>query len=187
MEIKRCGSRQSGKGPEEYFTGIVRIDPLFESSDPARPRGASVTFEPCARTAWHTQPLGQTLIVTSGIGRVQRWGGPIEDIRPGDVVSIAPEEKHWHGASPTVAMTHINSRGPQWESRRLDGKGQRRRLPTPKHIIVKCPVDVGRPVIRQNSYALNRFISFIRWRRKLFDRFSLRKGSSSLWAARDEK
>jgi quercetin dioxygenase-like cupin family protein len=107
MEIKRCGSQPSGKGPEEYFTGTVRIDPLFEANDPARARGASVTFEPCARTAWHTHPLGQTLIVTSGIGRVQRWGGPIEEIRPGDVVSIAPEEKHWHGASPAVAMTHI--------------------------------------------------------------------------------
>jgi len=107
MEIKRCGSQPSGKGPEEYFTGTVRIDPLFESSDPARARGASVTFECCARTAWHTHPLGQTLIVISGIGRVQRWGGPVEEIRPGDVISIAPGEKHWHGASPTVAMTHI--------------------------------------------------------------------------------
>ena len=107
MEINRCGSQPSGKGLEEYFTGTVRIDSLFEVNEPARSRGASVTFEPCARTAWHTHPLGQTLIVTSGIGRVQRWGGPIEEIRPGDVVSIAPEEKHWHGASPTVAMTHI--------------------------------------------------------------------------------
>jgi quercetin dioxygenase-like cupin family protein len=107
MEIKRCGSQPSGKGPEEYFTGTVRIDPLFETNDPARARGASVTLEPCARTAWHTHPLGQTLIVTSGISRVQRWGGLVEEIRPGDVVSIAPEEKHWHGASPTVAHIAI--------------------------------------------------------------------------------
>lgn len=107
MEIKRCGSRPSAKGPAEYFTGTVRVDPLFEAPDPARARGASVTFEPGARTAWHTHPLGQTLIVMSGIGRVQRLGGDIEEIRPGDVVWFAPGEKHWHGASPTVAMTHI--------------------------------------------------------------------------------
>ena len=107
MEIKQCGSRPSGKGPEEYFTGTVRVDPLFETADPARARGASVTFEPGARTAWHTHPLGQTLIVTSGLGRVQKRGGPVEEIRPGDVVWFEPNEKHWHGASPTVAMTHI--------------------------------------------------------------------------------
>jgi quercetin dioxygenase-like cupin family protein len=107
MEIKTNGSRPSAKGPEEYFTGTVRIDPLFEMADPARGRGASVTFEPGARTAWHTHPLGQTLIVTSGFGRVQKWGGPIEEIRSGDVVWFEPNEKHWHGASPTVAMTHI--------------------------------------------------------------------------------
>ena len=107
MEIKRCGSRPSGKGPAEYFTGTVRVDPLFEAADPARARGASVTFEPAARTAWHTHPLGQTLIVTSGIGRVQRWGGAVEEIRPGDVVWFEPGEKHWHGASDTVAMSHI--------------------------------------------------------------------------------
>jgi quercetin dioxygenase-like cupin family protein len=107
MEIKRCGSRPSAKGPEEYFTGTVRVDPLFEAADPARARGARVTFEPGARTAWHTHPLGQTLIVTSGIGRVQKWGGPVEEIRPGDVVWFEPGEKHWHGASPTVAMMHI--------------------------------------------------------------------------------
>ena len=106
MDIKRNGSRPSGKGPAEYFTGTVRIDPLFEAADPARGRGASVTFEPGARTAWHTHPLGQTLIVTSGIGRVQIWGGPVEEIRPGDVVWFEPNEKHWHGASPAVAMTH---------------------------------------------------------------------------------
>jgi quercetin dioxygenase-like cupin family protein len=107
MDIKRSGSQPSGKGPAEHFTGIVRIDPLFQSPDPARAGGASVTFEPGARTAWHTHPLGQTLIVTAGCGRVQRWGGPIEEIRPGDVVSILPGEKHWHGAAPTTAMTHI--------------------------------------------------------------------------------
>ena len=107
MEIKRCGSRPSAKGPEEYFTGTVRVDLLFEAADPARVRGASVTFEPAARTAWHTHPLGQTLIVTSGAGRAQKWGGPVEEIRPGDVVWFEPGEKHWHGASPTVAMSHI--------------------------------------------------------------------------------
>jgi quercetin dioxygenase-like cupin family protein len=107
MEIKRSGSQPSGKGPAEYFSGTVRIDPLFSPPDPARATGASVTFEPCARTAWHTHPLGQILIVTAGCGRVQRWGRPIEEIRPGDVVWIAPAEKHWHGATPTMAMTHI--------------------------------------------------------------------------------
>ncbi|UOK73285.1 (R)-mandelonitrile lyase [Ancylobacter polymorphus] len=107
MDIKRIGSWPSAKGPGEYFTGTVRIDPLFQAEDPARVMGASVTFEPGARTAWHTHPLGQTLIVTSGLGRVQREGGPIEEIRPGDVVWFAPGERHWHGASPSVAMTHI--------------------------------------------------------------------------------
>src|SRR6516164_3861526 len=107
MEIKRNGSQPSGKGPAEWFTGAVRIDPLFKAPVPARVSGASVTFEPGARTAWHTHPLGQTLIVISGAGRVQRLGGPIEDIGPGDVVWFAPGEKHWHGASPTTAMTHI--------------------------------------------------------------------------------
>src|SRR5213079_42316 len=107
MDIKRCGSQSSGKGPSNWFTGTVRIDPLFQASDPARAAGASVTFEPGARTAWHTHPLGQTLIVTAGCGRVQRWGGPIEEIRPGDVVWFPPGEKHWHGAAPTTAMTHI--------------------------------------------------------------------------------
>lgn len=107
MEIKRSGSQASAKGPSEYFAGTVRIDPLFESPEPARARGASVTFEPGARTAWHTHPLGQTLIVTAGCGRVQRQGDKIEEIRAGDVISFAPGEKHWHGASPTTAMTHI--------------------------------------------------------------------------------
>ncbi|MCG7217412.1 cupin domain-containing protein [Paenibacillus mucilaginosus] len=107
MEIKRIGSQASGKGPSDYFTGTVRIDPLFGAAAPARAAGASVTFEPGTRTAWHTHPLGQTLIVTAGSGRVQRWGGPMEEIRPGDVVWFPPGEKHWHGASPTTAMTHI--------------------------------------------------------------------------------
>ena len=107
MDIKRSGSQPSGKGPAEYFTGMVRIDPLFEASDPARVAGASVTFEPGARTAWHRHPLGQTLIVTAGCGRVQRWEGPIEEIRPGDVIWFSPGEKHWHGATATTAMTHI--------------------------------------------------------------------------------
>ena len=107
MDIKQPGSRPSGKGPADYFTGSVRIDPLFEPNDPARAFGARVTFEPGARTAWHTHPLGQTLIVTAGCGLAQRWGSPIEDIRPGDVVWFPPGEKHWHGASANTAMTHI--------------------------------------------------------------------------------
>jgi len=107
MEVKRNGSQASVKGPTDWFTGTVRIDPLFQRNDPARVTGGSVTFEPGARTAWHTHPLGQTLIVTAGCGLVQRWGGPIEEIRPGDVVCIAPGEKHWHGATGTTAMTHI--------------------------------------------------------------------------------
>jgi quercetin dioxygenase-like cupin family protein len=107
MEIKRSGSQPSAKGPADYFTGAVRIDPLFDAPEPARVRGASVTFEPGARTAWHTHPLGQSLVVTWGLGRAQRWGGAIEDIRPGDVVWFDPGEKHWHGASPSTAMTHI--------------------------------------------------------------------------------
>lgn len=116
MDITRSGSQSSGKGAAENFTGQVRLDPLFEAPDPARVAGASVTFEPGARTAWHTHPLGQTLIVTAGRGRVQRWGGPIEDIHPGDVIWFEPGEKHWHGASPTTAMTHIAIQ------ERLDGK-----------------------------------------------------------------
>ena len=108
MEIKRVGSQASIKGPAEWFTGTVRIDPLFlQVNAPSRVTGASVTFEPGARTAWHAHPLGQTLIVTAGCGRVQREGGPIEEICPGDVVWFPPDEKHWHGASPTTSMTHI--------------------------------------------------------------------------------
>jgi len=107
MEIKRSGSQPSGKGQPDYFTGTVRIDPLFDAPAPARARGASVTFEPGARTAWHAHPLGQTLIVTAGCGWTQRSGGPIEEIRPGDVIWFPPGEKHWHGATATTAMTHI--------------------------------------------------------------------------------
>jgi quercetin dioxygenase-like cupin family protein len=107
MEIKRAGSQPSAKGPADWFTGTVRIDPLFPVAAPARAAGNAVTFEPGARTAWHTHPLGQILIVTAGCGRAQSEGGPIEEIRPGDVVVFAPNEKHWHGAAPTTAMTHI--------------------------------------------------------------------------------
>lgn len=107
MDIIRAGAQPSAKGPADWFTGTVRIDPLFNPNDAERVQGAQVTFEPGARTAWHTHPLGQTLIVSSGVGRVQRLGGPIEEIRPGDVVWFEPGEKHWHGAAPTTAMTHI--------------------------------------------------------------------------------
>ncbi len=116
MDITRSGSQPSGKGAAEYFTGQVRIDPLFQAPDPARVVGSSVTFEPGARTARHSHPLGQTLILTAGCGRVQRWGGPIEEIHPGDVIWFEPGEKHWHGATPTTAMTHIAI------LERLDGK-----------------------------------------------------------------
>jgi quercetin dioxygenase-like cupin family protein len=107
MEIKRSGSQPPRTGEANYFTGKVRIDPIIEAPEPARVRSASVSFEAGARTAWHTHPLGQTLFVTAGYGRVQRWGEPIEEIRPGDVVWIPPGEKHWHGAAPDTAMTHI--------------------------------------------------------------------------------
>jgi quercetin dioxygenase-like cupin family protein len=116
MEIKRVGSQASAKGPSDWFTGTVRIDPLFQASDPALVQGASVTFEPGARTAWHTHPLGQTLIVTSGCGWVQGEGGSIAEVRPGDVVWFSPGERHWHGATPTTAMTHIAIQ------EKLDGK-----------------------------------------------------------------
>ena len=107
MDIKRAGSQPSAKGSADYFTGTVRIDPLFQAPSPARVVGASVTFEPGARTAWHTHPLGQTLVITAGSGWAQREGGPIENIRPGDVIWFPPGEKHWHGATATTAMTHI--------------------------------------------------------------------------------
>jgi quercetin dioxygenase-like cupin family protein len=116
MEIKRSGSQPSRKGPAEWFTGTVRMDPLFEAPAPARMGGTSVTFEPGARTAWHTHPLGQTLIVTAGMGWVQRWGGVKEEIRPGDVVWLAPGEKHWHGATALTAVTHMALQ------EKLDGK-----------------------------------------------------------------
>jgi len=116
MELKRVGTRPSEKGPEDWLMGTVWLDRLFDAPEPARVAGASVTFEPGARTAWHTHPLGQTLIVTAGCGRAQRWGGPVEEIRPGDVVWILPGEKHWHGAAATTGMTHLAIQ------EKLDGK-----------------------------------------------------------------
>jgi quercetin dioxygenase-like cupin family protein len=116
MDIKRSGTQPSGKGPADYFTGTVRIDPLHVPPEPARVTMALVTFEPGARTAWHTHPLGQTLIVMTGCGQVQREGGPIEEIRAGDVVWFPPGEKHWHGATATTAMSHIAVQ------EKLDGK-----------------------------------------------------------------
>ncbi|NEV12162.1 MULTISPECIES: (R)-mandelonitrile lyase [Rhizobium] len=107
MDITRNGAQPSGKGPSDWFTGTVRIDPVFAANDARRAAASSVTFEPGARTAWHTHPRGQTLIVTAGLGLVQREGGPVEEIRPGDIVWFEPDEKHWHGASPTTAMTHV--------------------------------------------------------------------------------
>ncbi len=130
MEIKRSGSQASAKPAADYFTGTVRIDPLFQPPPPARALGASVTFEPRARTAWHTHPLGQTLIVTAGCGCVQSWGGPVEEIRPGDVVWFPPGEKHWHGATPTTAHDpHRHSEAARRQDRRLDGTGDRRAVP----------------------------------------------------------
>ncbi len=132
MEIRRSGSQPSGKGAAEYFTGAVRIDPLFQPEDPARAIGASVTFEPGARTAWHTHPLGQTLIVIAGCGRAQRWSGPVEEIRPGDVVSFEPGEKHWHGAAPTTGMTHfaiqeqLDGKAVDWLEKVSDDQYQKR-------------------------------------------------------------
>ncbi|HEY1660867.1 MAG TPA: cupin domain-containing protein [Verrucomicrobiae bacterium] len=130
MEIKRIGSQPSNKGPADWFTGTVRIDPLNSAPAPARAVAASVTFEPGARTAWHTHPLGQTLIVISGCGRAQCWGGPIEEIRPGDVIWFSPGEKHWHGAAPTTAMTHIaiqeqlEGKAVDWMEKVSDGQYQ---------------------------------------------------------------
>jgi len=116
MEIKLNGTQAPMKGPADWFTGTVRVEPLFQAPEPARVQGASVTFEPGARTAWHTHPLGQTLIVTAGVGWVQRVGGAVEEIRPGDVVWFSPGEKHWHGATATTSMTHIAVQ------EKLDGK-----------------------------------------------------------------
>jgi len=126
MEIRRGGSQPSNKGSEEYFTGAVRIDPLFQAPNPARVVGANVTFEPGARTAWHTHPLGQTLIVTAGCGWAQQYGGPVEEIRPGDVIWFPPGAKHWHGAAPTTAMTHfaiqeaLNGKTVEWMEKVTD-------------------------------------------------------------------
>ncbi|GGA59652.1 hypothetical protein GCM10011507_08900 [Edaphobacter acidisoli] len=131
MEIRRVGSQASAVGPSDWFTGTVRIDPLASAPDPARVVCASVTFEPGARTAWHTHPLGQTLIVTAGCGWVQREGGPVEEIRPGDVVWFSPGEKHWHGAAPTTAMTHLavqeklNGKTVDWMEKVSDGQYRR--------------------------------------------------------------
>ncbi len=126
MEIKRVGTQPSAKGPSAWFTGTVRIDPLFQAPDPALVQGASVTFEPGARTAWHTHPLGQTLIVTAGCGWVQREAGPVEEIRPGDVVWFSPREKHWHGATPNDGHdTHRDPGKTRRQSGRLVGTGQR--------------------------------------------------------------
>jgi quercetin dioxygenase-like cupin family protein len=128
MEIKRTGTQPSSKGPADWFTGNVRIDPLFQPADPSRTASASVTFEPAARTAWHTHPLGQRLIVIAGCGRAQSWGGPIEEIRPGDVVWFPPGEKHWHGAAPATAMTHIaiqeqlDGKAVEWLEKVTDGQ-----------------------------------------------------------------
>ena len=128
MEIQRAGSRPSATGPSDWFTGAVRVDPLFSAPDPARVVGARVTFEPGARTAWHTHPLGQTLLVTSGCGLVQHWGGAIQEVRPGDIIWFAPGEKHWHGASPTTAMTHVaiqeklNGKTVDWLEKVSDGE-----------------------------------------------------------------
>ena len=131
MEIKRVGSQPSTRGPADWFTGTVRIDPLFDRADPARVAGASVTFEPGARTAWHTHPLGQTLIVTAGCGWAQRDGGPVEEIRPGDVVWFPPGVRHWHGATATTAMTHIaiqeklDGKAVDWMEKVTDGQYRR--------------------------------------------------------------
>ena len=129
--ITRAGEQPSRSGPTDWFTGTVRLDPLFQASDPARVGGATVTFEPGARTAWHTHPLGQTLIIVSGIGWVQREGGPVEEVRPGDVVWFPPGLKHWHGATPTNAMTHIaiqeslNGKAVDWLEKVSDGQYRR--------------------------------------------------------------
>ena len=126
ITITRSGSQQPGKGPSEYFTGSVQVEPLFPAHDPSRASGGKVTFEPGARSAWHTHPLGQTLIVTDGTGWIQQWGGPIQEIRKGDVVSIPPGVKHWHGATPNTAMTHIaiqeqlNGKAVEWMEKVTD-------------------------------------------------------------------
>ena len=141
MEITRNGSRPSSKGPEQYFSGSVRVDPVFQVGDPARLNAGSVTFEPGARTAWHTHPLGQTLVITAGLGWVQSEGGPIQEVRPGDVVWFPPGERHWHGATPTTGMTHIAVQEiAQRQERGLDGESQRRAVSA----LIELPVIVPR-------------------------------------------
>jgi 4-carboxymuconolactone decarboxylase len=125
IRIVRSGSQPSRQGPAENFTGPVRVDPLFQASAPARASASLVTFEAGARTAWHTHPLGQVLIVTAGTGRVQRWGDPVEEIRQGDVVWIPPGQKHWHGAAPNCSMAHRHRGTTRWQGRGMDGEGQR--------------------------------------------------------------
>ena len=150
MEIKRNGSQLSSKGPAEWFTGTVRVDPLFNAPAPARVGGALVTFEPGARTAWHTHPLGQTLIVTVGSGLVQRNCGPIEEIRPGDVIWFAPDEKHWHGAAPTTAMTHIavqeaiDGKAVDWMEHVPDAANLERRRPSDDQQARRLPQSLRR-------------------------------------------
>ncbi len=131
MNIQRAGTQPSAKGPADWFTGTVRIDSPFKGTDASRVTGATVSFEPGARTAWHTHPLGQTLIVLTGCGWVQRWGGSVEEIRPGDIVWFPPGEKHWHGASPTTAMSHIaiqealDGKAVDWMEKVTDGQYRR--------------------------------------------------------------
>jgi quercetin dioxygenase-like cupin family protein len=126
IKITRSGSQQPSKGPAEYFTGSVEIEPLFSAHDPSRTSGGKVTFEPGARSAWHTHPLGQTLIVTDGTGLIQQWGGAVEEIRKGDVVWIPAGVKHWHGATPNTAMTHVaiqeqlNGKAVEWMEKVTD-------------------------------------------------------------------
>ena len=126
--VTRSGTQHSVKGPDAYFTGTVRIDPLFPATAPARASGAYVTFEPGARSAWHTHPLGQALVVTSGVGRTQEWGGPVQEIKAGDVIVCPPGVKHWHGAAPNTAMTHLsvveelNGKNVEWMEKVTDAQ-----------------------------------------------------------------
>src|SRR5881409_443251 len=166
MDIKRSGSQPSGIGPAEWFTGTVRVDPLFQAPDPARVAGASVTFEPGARTAWHTHPLGQTLIVTAGCGRAQRWGGPIEEIRSGDVIWIPPGEKHWHGARATTAMTH-NTRPGQERNRERTNASRHREAVARKIRAAEESTRRGNHARRHEGLELRRRVRLSRIRRSL--------------------
>lgn len=163
ITITRSGSQPSSRGSAQYFTGTVRIDPLFDANHPSRRSGAYVTFEPGARTAWHTHPLGQTLIVTAGTGRVQRWGDPVEEIRPGDVVWTPPGQKHWHGASPTTPMTHIaiqehvGGKTVDWMEHVTDEQYQSPLTPASKALPTRPPRRSARPALRRMS---------ARWRRE---------------------